>query len=61
MKKNERIAALRARTKKLENLEGLRPTFRTAVAAARKELTGSELASAPGGTGRPYRDYAVVV
>jgi hypothetical protein len=61
MKKNQRIAALRARTQQLEGTGGLRPAFRNAVAAARKELGGAELAQAHGATTRPYRDYAVVV
>jgi hypothetical protein len=62
MKKNQRIADLRARTKKLESLGGLRPAFRNAVAAANRELATDELTQATGASsGRPYRDYCVVV
>ncbi len=60
MKKNQRIADLRARSKKLESTAGLRPAFRNAVAAA-NQLGDDELRSVVGSTERPYRDYCVVV
>jgi hypothetical protein len=61
MVRNRRIADLRQRTSELEDHTQLRPSCRTAIRDAVRELEDDELDKVQGGTERPYRDYCVVV